>query len=87
MNCQAIANWIQQLEQARISLMSGQQVVVLVDAFRSRVEYNKGDLARLTQEIALKRAQYTACVRGCLRRPGDPRPDRVVMTRPLQFFF
>lgn len=76
-DCAAIKTQIDNLTAARTRLLSGQQVVVVVDAFRSRVEYKPADVDKLYTEIAKLQAQYDACI------SGNP----VVMTRPLQFIF
>ena len=70
---------------ARAALLRGTQVVLVVDAFRSRISYHPSDLPKLTEEIGLLRAQYEACVKHGCDEFGNPK--RPVMTRPLTFFF
>jgi hypothetical protein len=53
-------------------------VVVIVDAFRSRVEYKPSNLQELTQQIAVLQTQYDACI-----NPGKVMP----LTRPIRFSF
>jgi hypothetical protein len=59
-------------------LVAGEQVVVIVDAFRSRVEYKPAELSQLTQQIAVLQAQYNACI-----NPGKI----TALTRPVTFRF
>jgi hypothetical protein len=59
-------------------LVAGEQVVVIVDAFRSRVEYKPAELSQLTQQIAVLQAQYDACI-----NPGKV----TALTRPVTFRF
>lgn len=76
-DCTAIKTRLDQLIAARDRLQTGKQIVVIVDAFRSRVEYKPADLNQLYVDIALAQAQYDACVNG----------TPVALTKPFQFFF
>lgn len=78
-DCSAIKTRLDNAISARDRLITGQQIVVIVDAFRSRVEYSKSDLPNLTMEIQRLTAEYQACI----GPPGTPN----VLTRPIQFIF
>lgn len=77
-DCSAIKARLDNAVAARDRLIAGQQIVVIVDAFRSRVEYSKSDLPTLTAEIQRLSAEYQSCI-----SPGRA----VVLTRPIQFIF
>jgi hypothetical protein len=78
-DCSAIKARLDEAIDARARLVNGSQVVVIVDAFRSRVEYKPADLSTLTAEIQRLTAEYNACI-----NPGQP---VVALTRPLRFIF
>lgn len=76
-DCTALKTRLDQLIAARDRLLTGKQLVVVVDANRSRVEYTPAKSDELYAEIAKLQAQYNACIGGTL----------TVLTRPLQYFF
>lgn len=78
-DCSAIQTRLNQAIAARDRLIAGSQVVVIVDAFRSRVEYKPADLSTLTAEIQKLQAEYNACV--------NPPGTVTALTRPVQFIF
>lgn len=77
-DCAAIKTRLDNAIAARDRLIAGQQVVVIVDAFRSRVEYSPAQMPVLIAEIQRLTAEYQSCI-----NPGTP----TVLTRPLQFIF
>jgi 4-hydroxy-L-threonine phosphate dehydrogenase PdxA len=77
-DCSAIKAQLDEANRAYDSISNGAQVVVIVDAFRSRVEYGRANMPELKVKIALLEAQYAACLAG---------KPRAVMTRPIQFWF
>lgn len=78
MACEDIKARLDNAIAARDRLVNGEQVVIIVDAFRSRVEYKPSDLPHLTAQIGLLRVEYDKCI-----NPGK----RHVLTRPVQFYF
>ena len=78
MACEDIKARLDNAIAARDRLATGSQVVVIVDAFRSRVEYRPVDIDKLTAYIQLVTAEYQACLNPCKRN---------VLTRPVQFRF
>ncbi len=78
MACEEIKARLDAAIAARTRLVSGAQVVVIVDAFRSRVEYTPMKLADLTAEIQKLTAEYNNC-----NNPGRT----VALTRPVTFTF
>lgn len=79
MACEDIKTRLDDAIAARQRLVTGSQVVVIVDAFRSRVEYKPVDLPDLTAEIQRLQAEYNVCLAAC----GRVTP----LTRPLRFIF
>lgn len=77
-DCAIIKAQLDEAKRAYDSISNGQQVVVIVDAFRSRVEYARANMGELKAKIGLLEAQYAACV------AGNP---RAALTRPIQFWF
>ena len=59
-------------------LIRGEQVVIIVDAFRSRVEYKAADASELVAAIAVLRVTYDRCLNP-LKTP--------VLTTPMRFSF
>lgn len=82
MACEDINQRLQDAIAAKDRLMTGAQVVVIVDAFRSRVEYRPADVDKLTQYIALLQVQYQECLNA-----NSSCPQRNVLTRPTRFIF
>lgn len=78
MACEDIKARLDAALAARDRLIAGEAVVVIVDAFRSRVEYRPADIQTLTTQIARLQVEYNACI-----NPGKPN----VLTRPLRFVF
>jgi len=76
-DCTALKTRLDQLISARDRLLTGRQIVVVVDANRSRVEYTPANSNSLYAEIAKLQAQYDACIGGV----------PTVLTRPFQYFF
>jgi len=77
-DCSVIKAQLDEANRAYNEISNGAQVVVIVDAFRSRVEYGRANIPELKAKIALLQAQYVACLAG---------KPHAVMTRPVQFFF
>jgi len=76
-DCTQLKARLDQLTSARDKLLQGKQIVVVVDANRSRIEYKPADVNTLYAQIALAQAEYDACVN------GTPK----AITKPFQFFF
>ena len=77
-SCAEIKTRLDAANRAYDRLVAGEQVVVIVDAQRSRVEYSPAKLSDLTQQIQVLQAQYDACV-----NPGKV----TALTRPVTFRF
>ena len=84
MACEDIKQRLDDAIAAKHRLMTGAQVVVIVDAFRSRVEYRAADADKLTEYIQLTQAQYQACI-NANTNSVCPLPN--VLTRPVRFIF
>lgn len=88
MACEDILQRLNDAIDARQRLMTGAQVVIIVDAFRSRVEYRPADSDKLAQYIGLLQTQYQACLNANnpqLDAFGRPIPN--TLTKPTQFIF
>jgi hypothetical protein len=77
-DCAAIKTRLDQAIAAYDRLQTGKSVLVVVDGFRSRIEYAKADQAQLYAYIQQLQVQYNQCVGG---QPA------LVITRPLNFVF
>lgn len=79
MACEDLKKRLDDANAAYDRLVAGAQVVVIVDAFRSRVEYKPADLNLLTQQIVLLQVQYDKCL--------NPGRRAAPVTTPIQFVF
>lgn len=78
MACEELKTRLDNAIAAHDRLVNGESVFVIVDAFRSRVEYTKANLGDLKQAIARLQVEYEKCI-----NPGK----RVFLTKPVQFVF
>ena len=78
MACEALKARLDNAIAAHDRLVNGESVFVIVDAFRSRVEYTKANLSDLKQAIARLQVEYDKCI-----NPGK----RIFLTRPIHFRF
>jgi hypothetical protein len=79
MACEDILANLNAAKNALQALQTGAQVVVIVDAFRSRVEYTPAKKPELIAYVAYLQAQYNACM--------NPNGPVIPITRPIRFVF
>lgn len=84
-DCSQIQTRLTNAISARDRLINGEAVVIVVDAFRSRIEYRPADLQKLTVEVARLQVEYAQCINPELDQFGRRR--HVHLTRPVQFLF
>jgi len=80
-DCSAIQTRLDEAIAARDRLMTGSQVVVIVDAFRTRVEYRAADIASLNAYIQQLQAELNSCLAAVSGTPVRP------LTKPINFIF
>lgn len=81
MACEDILQQLNDAIAARQRLITGASVAVIVDAFRSRVEYKQSDLPSLTAEVQRLQAEYNSCIACANHTRVQP------STRPVRFIF
>ena len=78
MACEEIKARLDAANAAYDRLARGEQVVIIVDAFRSRVEYKPSNLSELFSAIQLMQVEYDRCI--------NP-TQRPIATTPVRFSF